>query len=77
MNTISAQRALKARISAGWSHDSSHFHFERTSRPEHRHIPFVEDLPPRQDVAGMIVLVAIVAALATAPWWVEFIPRGL
>lgn len=32
MNTISNRRALKARISASWPHDSSHYRFARTHK---------------------------------------------
>lgn len=64
---------MKARISAGWSHDSSHFQFLRQTPVKQVRIPFVADrrelVDLRDALMGLIVFVGLVAALATAPWW--------
>ena len=64
---------MKARISAGWSHDPSHFKFLRSTTAKHARIPFVADrrelIELRDAVIGLVAFVGLVAALATAPWW--------
>lgn len=63
---------MKARISAGWSHDTSHFKFLRETPAKDTRIPFVadEDVPEFKDaLLGTIVFVVFVGALAAAPWW--------
>lgn len=65
---------MKARLSAGWSHDPAHYRFARTSPRAHHHIPFADERgPSRSDVVGALLLVALVALLATAPWWMGLI----
>ena len=64
---------MKARLSAGWSHDSSHFQFLRQTPAKQVRIPFVADrrelIELRDAVIGLVAFVGLVAALATAPWW--------
>lgn len=45
MNTIATRRVLKARISRGWAHDSSHFSFYRQTPANQARIPFEKDEP--------------------------------
>jgi len=52
------QRTERARISAGWSHDSRHYRFQRT---HDSNVPFVE---PRSanlagDIVGALAMVAL------------------
>jgi len=62
MNTISHQKALKSRISAGWDHDRRHYHFERTHDCRY---PFVE--PKSANIAAdALAVVAMVALLVVA-----------
>ena len=63
---------MKARISAGWSHDTSHFQFLRQTPAKQARIPFVadEDVPEFKDaVIGAAIFAALIGALATMPWW--------
>ena len=66
---------MKARISAGWSHDTSHFQFLRQTPVKQVRIPFVADRRERVElrdaVIGTLAFVGLVAALATAPWWLS------
>jgi hypothetical protein len=53
---------MKARISAGWPHDSGHFSFYRQSPNDQRRIPFVDTRPDsRADVAWSLVGIAVLA----------------
>jgi hypothetical protein len=47
---------MRARISAGWSHDPSHFKFLRSTPAKHARIPFVadEDLPEISSAADLV-----------------------
>lgn len=61
---------MKARISAGWSHDTSHFQFVRQTPAQHRRIPFVadEDVPEfKEALVGTLVFVAFVGTLIFLP----------
>ena len=63
---------MKARISAGWSHDTSLFQFLRSTPAKQARIPFVadEDVPEFKDaVIGAAIFAALIGALATMPWW--------
>ena len=64
MNTIANHRALKARISAGWSHDPAHFRFAREHRSS---APFPDDGPTRKsrrkDLVDALIGVLALAAL--------------
>ena len=66
---------MKARLSAGWSHDSSHFQFLRQTPAKQVRIPFVADrrelIELRDAVIGLVAFVGLVAALATALWWLS------
>lgn len=60
MKTLAQHRAFnartqKARISAGWSHDSSHFSF---ARQHNSTLPFAE---PRRTNSALEALVGVVA----------------
>ena len=50
-----------------------HFRFPRETPRQQRRIPFVADRRERVDlrdaVIGLVAFVGLVAALATAPWW--------
>lgn len=53
---------MKARISAGWPHDSGHFSFCRQSPHDQRCIPFVDTRPDsRADVAWSLVGIVLLA----------------
>jgi hypothetical protein len=63
---------MKARISAGWSHDTSHFQFLRQTPDKQARIPFVadEDMPEfKEALLGTIVFFAFIGALAALPWF--------
>ncbi len=49
-----------------------HLKFLRHSPPEHRWIPFAEDVPRheiRDAVIGFVIFAGLIGALLTAPWW--------
>ena len=50
-----------------------HFRFPREMPRQQRRIPFVDDrralIELRDAVIGLVAFVSLVAALATAPWW--------
>ena len=52
-----------------------HFRFPRETPRQQRRIPFVADRRERVDlrdaVIGLVAFVGLVAALATAPWWLS------
>ena len=52
-----------------------HFRFPREMPRQQRRIPFVADRRERVElrdaVIGLIAFVGLVAALATAPWWLS------
>jgi hypothetical protein len=63
---------MKAKISAGWAHDTSHFQFLRQTPAQQARIPFVADAERgefRDALIGVAVLAAFVGVLATMPWW--------
>lgn len=64
MNTIHNQRVLRSRMSAGWTHDSAHFSFPRTSPADQCRLPFVEDARNRApDWPEALIWAAAFAAL--------------
>ena len=52
-----------------------HFRFPRETPRKQRRIPFVGDrrvlIELRDAVIGLVAFVCLVAALATAPWWLS------
>lgn len=52
-----------------------HFRFPRETPRKQRRIPFVADrrelIELRDAVIGLVAFVGLVAALATAPWWLS------
>jgi hypothetical protein len=75
--TISEQMKLKRerqlqRIERA---NPDHFRFPRETPRKQRRIPFVADRRERVElrdaVIGLIAFVGLVAALATAPWWLS------
>ena len=52
-----------------------HFRFPRETPRQQRRIPFVADRRERVElrdaVIGLVAFVGLVAALATAPWWLS------
>ena len=73
--TISEQMKLKRerqlqRIERA---NPDHFRFPREMPRQQRHTPFVADrrelIELRDAVIGFIAFVGLIAALATAPWW--------
>jgi hypothetical protein len=61
---------MKARISAGWSHDTSHFQFLRQTPDKQARIPFVadEDMPEfKEALLGTLVFAAFVGTLIFLP----------
>ena len=75
--TISEQMKLKRerqlqRIERA---NPDHFRFPRETPRKQRRIPFVADrralIDLRDAVIGLVAFVGLVAALATAPWWLS------
>ena len=75
--TISEQMKLKRerqllRIERA---NPDHFRFPRETPRQQRRIPFVADRSERVElrdaVIGTLAFVGLVAALATAPWWLS------
>jgi len=58
MNTIANRKALKSRISKGWSHDSNHYRFAMTHNSR---APFISerDRLTFGDLAGAIAAVVL------------------
>lgn len=52
-----------------------HFRFPRETPRKQRRIPFVSDRRERVElrdaVIGLVAFVGLIAALATAPWWLS------
>ena len=52
-----------------------HFRFPRETPRQHRHAPFIDDWRERVElrdaVIGFVAFVGLIAALATAPWWLS------
>ena len=74
MQTINEQRALSERQLLRIERaNPDHFRFPRETPRQQRRIPFVADRRERVDlrdaVIGLVAFVGLVAALATAPWW--------
>ena len=75
--TISEQMKLKRerqlqRIERA---NPDHFRFPRETPRQQRHAPFIADRRERVElrdaVIGLVAFVGLVAALATAPWWLS------
>lgn len=75
--TISEQMKLKRerqlqRIERA---NPDHFRFPREMPRQQRHAPFIADRRERVElrdaVIGLVAFVGLVAALATAPWWLS------
>ena len=76
MQTINEQRALTGRQLLRIERaNPDHFRFPRETPRQQRRIPFVADRRERVDlrdaVIGLVAFVGLVAALATAPWWLS------
>ena len=74
--TISEQRALTERQLLRIERaNPDHFRFPRETPRQQRRIPFVADRRERVElrdaVIGLVAFVGLVAALATAPWWLS------
>ena len=74
--TISEQRALTERQPLRIERaNPDHFRFPRETPRQQRRIPFVDDrralIELRDAVIGALAFVGLVAALATAPWWLS------
>ena len=74
MQTINEQRALSERQLLRIERaNPDHFRFPRETPRQQRRIPFVADRSERVElrdaVIGTLAFVGLVAALATAPWW--------
>ena len=74
MQTINEQRALSERQLLRIERaNPDHFRFPRETPRQQRRIPFVDDRRERVElrdaVIGTLAFVGLVAALATAPWW--------
>lgn len=52
-----------------------HFRFPRETPRQQRHTPFIDDwrelVELRDAVIGLVAFVGLIAALATAPWWLS------
>lgn len=75
--TISEQMKLKRerqlqRIERA---NQDHFRFPRETPRQQRHTPFIADRRERVElrdaVIGFVAFVGLVAAIATAPWWLS------
>lgn len=68
MNTISNQKALKARLSAGWSHDARQYRFERQHKgpafESGKKVSVGEGIAWAAAFAGLIGFCALVLSLA-------------
>lgn len=55
--------------------NQDHFRFPREMPRQQRRIPFVDDrralIELRDAVIGLVAFAGLVAALATAPWWLS------
>ena len=76
MQTINEQRALSERQLLRIERaNPDHFRFPREMPRQQRRIPFVADRRERAElrdaVIGLVAFVGLVAALATAPWWLS------
>ena len=76
MQTINEQRALSERQLLRIERaNPDHFRFPREMPRQQRRIPFVDDRRERVElrdaVIGTLAFVGLVAALATAPWWLS------
>ena len=76
MQTINEQRALSERQLLRIERaNPDHFRFPRETPRQQRRIPFVADRRERVElrdaVIGLVAFVGLVAALATAPWWLS------
>ena len=76
MQTINEQRALSERQLLRIERaNPDHFRFPRETPRQQRRIPFVDDrralIELRDAVIGLVAFVGLVAALATAPWWLS------
>ena len=76
MQTINEQRALSERQLLRIERaNPDHFRFPRETPRQQRRIPFVADRSERVElrdaVIGTLAFVGLVAALATAPWWLS------
>ena len=65
MNTIRTRKAFnertqKARISAGWAHDSSHFHF---ARQHDSRAPFVEPASANRAADAVVGVACVIGAV--------------
>ena len=74
--TISEQRALTERQLLRIERaNPDHFRSPRETPRQQRRIPFVADRRERAElrdaVIGTLAFVGLVAALATAPWWLS------
>ena len=76
MQTINEQRALSERQLLRIERaNPDHFRFPRETPRQQRRIPFVADRRERVElrdaVIGTLAFVGLVAAIATAPWWLS------
>ena len=76
MQTINEQRALSERQLLRIERaNPDHFRFPRETPRQQRRIPFFADrrelIELRDAVIGLVAFVGLVAALATAPWWLS------
>ena len=73
MQTINEQRALTERQLLRIERaNPDHFRFPREMPRQQRRTPFVADRRELRDaVIGLVAFVGLVAALATAPWWLS------